>query len=207
MKVVMSMDSKNKKYHKNGCYYANRIKYRNSMSMTSGQAIKYGYCQCKYCGGLKGYFRVMDHQIRAWEKENDMTIAYDDERDRVFIRTKIGFWKIVVSSKSGKYMLLHRNIYREDLNDLEARRGDFHRQRDVSETDSLSKIVSYIAAHDSAKIIIAADYRNLPRTTKKQKKYYAIAEKKSKQRSIRNVDSIFSLLESQNPGMKALAAW
>ena len=47
MKVVMSMNSKSMKYHKSGCYYVNRIRYSNGMTTTSGQAKKYGYCQCK----------------------------------------------------------------------------------------------------------------------------------------------------------------
>ena len=53
-----------------------------------------------------------------------------------------------------------------------------HRQSDVKQFTSPNSIIQYIIKHDEAKKIIAIDYRNLPRNTKKEKKYYEIARKR-----------------------------
>ena len=53
----------------------------------------------------------------------------------------------------------------------------FHCQRDVLETDSVLSLVNYVIKHDKAKKIMQEDYRNLPRRTKKQKRYYEQAKR------------------------------
>ena len=80
--------------------------------------------------------------------------------------------------------------------------GEFHRQVDVKATESMEKIVEYVAAHDRAKVIIMDDYRKLPKTTKKQKKYYRAAERREKKRTRERLDSIFATLERAENGLK-----
>ena len=76
-----------------------------------------------------------------------------------------------------------------------------HRQRDMKSTASFEKILNYVIAHDKAKVIIQNDYRKLPQSTKKQKKYYEIAKRKEQRREIRRVrkriDELFSMIETK----------
>lgn len=80
--------------------------------------------------------------------------------------------------------------------------GEFHRQIDVKATESMEKIVDYIAAHDRAKATIMNDYRKLPRSTKKQKRYYEAAKRKDKRNAVRRVDDIFAVLEQSQIELK-----
>lgn len=80
--------------------------------------------------------------------------------------------------------------------------GEFHRQIDVKATESLEKIVDYIAAHDRARVTIMNDYRKLPRSTKKQKRYYEAAKHKDKRKAARRVDDIFAALEQSQIELK-----
>ena len=90
------------------------------------------------------------------------------------------------------------------MNFKEATHGDFHRQSDVKAkaTESMEKLVEYIIAHDRAKITIMDDYRKLPKSTKKQKKYYKAAKRSNKKQAMRRLDSIFAALEQSQSGMK-----
>ena len=72
----------------------------------------------------------------------------------------------------------------------------------VKAIDSMTAIVNYVIAHDRAKTIIEEDYRNLPKHSKKQKKYYRQAKNRVKRKAIRNVYSIFDMLENKNPELK-----
>ena len=72
----------------------------------------------------------------------------------------------------------------------------------VKATESMEKIVEYIIAHDRAKITIMDDYRKLPKSTKKQKKYYKAAERKDRRNAMRRLDSIFASLEQSQAEIK-----
>ncbi len=83
--------------------------------------------------------------------------------------------------------------------------GKYHRQRDIKETESLERLMSYISKHDKAKAVIMDDYKKLPQTTKAQKKYYRQAKNRAHRSAVRRVDYLFSLLESNDPGLKQMA--
>lgn len=80
--------------------------------------------------------------------------------------------------------------------------GEFHRQMDVKPTESMEKIVDYIVAHERAKVTIMNDYRKLPRSTKKQKRYYKAAKRKDRQNAARRVENIFTTLEQPQIELK-----
>ena len=65
MLVVISSEApkKRKIYHKMGCIYAERIKFQNRLEIKVEQAEKEGYCECKYCAGLRGDVRTHKAQI------------------------------------------------------------------------------------------------------------------------------------------------
>lgn len=205
MLVVVSRksDKKHMVYHRLGCIYAKRIKAENRKEMSVEQAQKRHYQECKYCAGLLGDVRDHKKTLPKWEQKYHMKFTYEKAVDTLYIQTDIGFWKMYLKEGLGKYLLYHRNTYAKDMDYRSATFGDFHRQVDVKATESLQKIVEYIAAHDRAKVIIMDDYRKLPRSTKQQKKYYQSAERKAKKKAGQRLDALFAALESSESGMKA----
>lgn len=183
--------------HKPNCPHAKHILPRNRIR--SDIEIKYVDPQylCSLCTGLRGDFRTRKEEIRGWEDKYRMKIRYDTCSDTCFISTLHGFWKIYEHPATGEYLLYHRNYYDSEIPYDKAVHGSFHRQKDVKATDSLGKLVAYIAAHDRSKGIIKEDYRNLPKTSHKQKKYYKQAKNRIRREKVRKVEKIFSMLEQQ----------
>lgn len=200
--VSTGTPEKGRVYHKVGCIYARRIKGDNKLKLTADKAEGRHYCECSYCGGLKGDFRVTKNVIRHLKKTGEAECIYDKDTDTVYISTDNGFWKFYMCEDIGKYVLYHGNVYNKSMNFDEATHGGFHRQKDVKATDSMTTIVNYIIAHDKAKTIIKENYRNLQKHTKKQKKYYRQAKNRVKRKAIKNVHSIFDELERKNPELR-----
>lgn len=120
MLVVISSEApkKRKIYHKMGCIYAERIKFQNRLEIKVEQAEKEGYCECKYCAGLRGDVRTRKAQMLSWTHKKEMEFKFDDHTETLYIKTKIGFWKIYLKDDIDKYLLYHRNLlgglYREN---------------------------------------------------------------------------------------------
>ena len=113
MLVVISSEApkKRKIYHKMGCIYAERIKFQNRLEIKVEQAEKEGYCECKYCAGLRGDVRTHKAQILSWTHKKEMEFKFDDHTETLYIKTKIGFWKIYLKDDIDKYLLYHRNKF------------------------------------------------------------------------------------------------
>lgn len=189
-------------YHRLGCIYAKRIKTENRIEMSVKQAENRHFCECSYCAGLKGDIRVSKKSFTQWENKHSVKFTYTPDTDTLYINTNIGLWKIFMKEDLGKYLLYHCNNYDKSMDFDTATSGAFHRQFDVKPSESMASIVEYVIAHDRAKAVIKDDYRKLPRHSKKQKKYYHQAEQKAKFQAIKRLDSIFNVLESQNPDLK-----
>lgn len=204
MLVVASRkcDKKNKIYHRYGCVYARRIKLDNRKEMSVEVAERKHYRACKYCAGLRGDVNVHKTAFATWSKKRNMQFNYQKPSDTLYIQTEVGFWKVFLKEELGKYLLYHRNTYFTEMSFNEAIQGNFHRQSDVKATESMEKLVEYITAHDRAKVIIMNDYRKLPKSTKRQKKYYKAAEHRDKKQAMRRLDSIFAALEQSQTGIK-----
>lgn len=204
MLVVASRkcDKKNKIYHRCGCIYASRIKPDNRKEMSVDVAERKHYHACKYCAGLRGDVNVHKNAIATWSRKRNMQFHYHKLSDTLYIQTEVGFWKVFQRKEGGDYLLYHRNTYSPDMCFNDAICGDFHRQHDVKPKKSMEKLVEYITAHDRAKVIIMDDYRKLPKSTKRQKKYYKVAERRDMEQAIRRLDSIFETLEKSQAGIK-----
>ena len=202
MLVVISDRNKEKKpiYHLPECKYAKMIKTENRFVISSEQASKRKLCACQYCSGLRGIMRVYKDILAKWETKYDISITYDKNSDRIYVKTDVGFWRIYLRNDDNQYLLFHRNKYDSSIPYEVAISGNYHRQKDVKATQSLQKIIEYIAAHDKAKMIIADDYHNLPRKTKRQKKYYKIAKKKAARKQAKRMDMLFSKVEQELHG-------
>ena len=95
MVVCVSTETpeKGRIYHKAGCMYARRIKEDNKLKLSVDKAENRHYCECSYCGGLQGDFRVTKNMIRHWEKTGEAECTYDKKTDTAYISTDNGFWK------------------------------------------------------------------------------------------------------------------
>lgn len=78
MLVVASrkIDKKQRIYHRCSCIYARRIKTANRMEMSTEQAAKRHYRECKYCSGLQGDVRVHNNAFITWSRKKDMKFTY-----------------------------------------------------------------------------------------------------------------------------------
>ena len=65
----------------------------------------------------------------------------------------------------------------------------------------------YIRANNKDKDVIQDDYHTLPRRTKKQKKYYKQADRKEKREAVKRMDTLFAMLERQNPSLKNVSIY
>ncbi len=209
MLVAMSMNSsKNRKvYHKLSCMYAKRIKKDNCMVLGPEHAERLGYCECKFCAGLRGEIKTGKQKMKSYEKKYDVSIVYREETDTLYVKTDVGFWKIYLNKQSKKYVLCHRNYYDKEIPFETAIYGGYHRQHDVKEMQDIHCLIEYISKHDKAKVVIRDDYRKLPKATRRQKKYYHQAERKVKEQETKRIDDLFLLLEQKNPSMRMLAAY
>ena len=126
-----------------------------------------------------------------------MEFVFYKDTETLYIQTDIGFWKVYLKQELGRYLLYHRNTYSKGMELKDAITGAFHRQGDVRATDSLEFIVEYIIAHDRAKVIMMDDYRKLPRSSRKQKRYFEAAKKKKRREEILRVDAILADLEKE----------
>lgn len=207
--IVSMMSSKHRKiYHRPNCIYVKKMKPQNRMILSQNQAAKRNYHWCKYCSGLRGEVRT-NKLISEWEKKYKISMDYVKTTDTLYVRTEIGCWKIFLKEELDRYLLYHRNIYNKELPFKQAVYGDYHRQRDVKPTASLHKLINYIAAHDKAKITIMDDYRKLPKSTARQKKYYRQAEGRARRRERKQtrirMENLFKSIEAQDPSICSLA--
>lgn len=200
--MIVSRNSKKKVYHYDYCPYAKRIdkKYRRQMSVQKAKSK--GYTECQWCGGLHGVYlqAMMLEEMYGVKQRKAVKIGYDLKEKAMYFRTKIAFWKLVKSWNTDNLLLFHLNeeSFNPEYSDRKLLRGRFHRQTDVpgfSNFDRIGSIISYIYDHDKAKRIIDNDWRNLPKTTKRQKKYYEQARRKDRHRKLKRVDELFKELE------------
>ena len=194
MKMIVSDASRNKVYHRSGCMYETRISFAHRMTLSPKKAMMYGYHECSCCGGLKGFMKVAGKNLNTMGFNIGFNYLYDGKSDTLYLRTDMGFWKIY-SIGEMRYVLYHSSCYDSAKSFTTLMHGVFHRQRDVLETDSVLSLVNYVIKHDEAKKIMQEDYRNLPRRTKKQKRYYEQAKRKDRRAQIQRLDRLFDSLK------------
>lgn len=210
MNVIVSMISVEGKkvYHRPDCVYVKRMKPQNRMSLSRKQAVEQGCRCCRCCGGLRGEMRETA-QILTWQRDYRVSLDYVKKTDTLYVRTRIGCWKIFCQRDGALYLLFHRNTYSNSMPLEQAIQGDYHRQGDVKPAESLLKLIRYIADHDKAILIIRDDYRKLPQSTKRQKKYYRQAERRVKRleqrQSRQRMEDLFREIEEKDPEMRRLA--
>lgn len=199
-KCIVSFESKSKVYHKPGCHHISRIKKRNQIEMTKGEAERAGFRICRCCNGMGHHKRAEKHVLEHYEKEKGMEFKYID--GILYAKTDFGCWKMVYVRGEQRIVLYHRNHTDKELNFEEPQYEFYHRQHDVPHSGSISHYLKYIYEHDRFK---KAERSGNGFTTFSNKKNKKLAEKSRKKDSRRRVDYLFRMLESQNVGYRELS--
>lgn len=132
-------------------------------------------------------------------------VFYEEDTNTLYLETRIGCWKIF-ERHDGLYALKHMNNYMPGMEKSEIVSANYHVQKDVVATESLKDLYYYVINHDKAMNTIATQgIKALPTRTKKQKKYARAAEKRVRNKGIREVNDLFKLLESQNSEYRQLS--
>ena len=203
LSVVVSIGSKTRVYHRPGCPYEKRIYDKYRMRLSVKRAHKKGYHACRFCGSMRGFFRVYGKEFTNMADGLGAELRYD--LNTFFVRTDEGFWKFFWFDDACGFVLYHRNSFCRDWSFESMMRGNYHRQKDVKATVDPRVLIQYIAAHDRAKKTIADDYRKLPRSTKKEKQYYQAAKNRDRRKQVRRVERLFELLASGANNRELLA--
>ena len=147
-----------------------------------------------YYNGLKGFVLINGKSLSQQGKDISFTYRYAEQTDTLYFWTETGFWKVFWMEQEG-YVLYHLNNYNPDKSFGALTHGQFHRQKDVKPTFTVMQLVTYICKHDRAKKIIADNYRQLPKSSRKLRKYYYAAQYRERKREARRLDDIFAELE------------
>lgn len=195
MMRIISLISQSNVYHKDGCPYVSKIsgKYKKWVNVNDRRYRKFRECQ--YCGGFRGYARVFGKRPERHGKEKKVSCYYEKATGYIYLKTDIGFWKIVEKRDTKKLLLFHLNRFDPNKTVKEMMRDRYHRQNDVGPSDNFDSLVNYIVSHDRNKKIIADDYRKLPRKTPQDKKYYEQAKRKAKRRESKRIDELFASIK------------
>ena len=191
--MIISAKSESRVYHMPGCRYAEMMKEENVMYKKVKWATKRKYRPCAWCFSTEG---ILHKEKAEVEKYLENTGYEMENRDHVlYIRGQAGFRKLVHNEESTDFTLFHGNrAVKATVEEAEA--VGYHRQGDAPIHTSVLETCRYIVKHDNAKKILSmGSYRDLPRSTQKQREYYNSARKKDRIRGIRRVEDLFRQLE------------
>lgn len=200
MKVIYSKSLKVKVFHKPGCPYLKQIRSTNLASIDINRALKEPtFCECKYCGGTKGYAKIFKKRQNRHKYEKGMKCYWDAETNALYLMTDVGVWKLVFDRRIHQFILYHQNHSWWNPNRPVKKQFHtaFHRQSDLPPNFNFDRIVDYIYSHDRNRKIEMEDYRKLPQKTKRQKKFYQAAKNRSKRREKKRMDKIFTNLSKK----------
>lgn len=192
---IISKTSANMVYHRPECKFAEKIYKRNRDQMSWIDAERKGYRPCKFCGGAKFLYKLHLKGIENYAKIYNLDIDLKD--NIIYVRTDAGCWKLVYSIWNQQFTLFHRNRVDGRISLDEVDEIPFHRQRDMPESGSITKYLHYIKEHDNFKMNGPADYRKMPRDTKRQKKYYNSAKRRAERKEYKRLDMLFLQIESE----------
>ena len=192
---IMSRGSTSMVYHRPECRYARKIYKRNRVQMDWEEAEWKGYRPCKCCDGANFLYNLESGSIEYFTEQHNLDVNL--KNNIIYVRTDVGCWKIVYKRSIQRFILLHRNYLNGRISLDEADKAPFHRQGDMAESKYIMKYLKYIKSHDEFKQNMPTDYRQMPRSTKRQKAYYKSAKRRAEKSSARRLENLFAVIESQ----------
>lgn len=193
MNVIVNKKISSRFYHREDCLFVQQIPPEDRLQLPEKEAVRMGYCPC---GCLKTDFSVSSYQeIPELPELRGLSYDIDKPNNTIYVRTSCGFWKMH-RNKDCLWTLYHRDEFDSSLTLEELKQGHFHPQTDTEKQQNPGVHAKYIRKHDIAKKIIAENYRELPKKTKRQRQYYKSAKRKSQMQEQERLDHLFELLES-----------
>ena len=148
-------------------------------------------------GTIAPYENAIKTQVK--EKSFQYYITGEGKNQTLYVRTEQAFWKVRFSKRQGLYLLEHSPFNDRSAKPIEeAEHAKYHDQLDAGVRSTPEGFFQYIREHDSAKALIKeGGYKALPRSTKRQKKYYDLAKRKQRQKEIDRTMRIFEKIERE----------
>ena len=189
---IVSLGINSMIYHKPGCRYVERIKYKNRMSLTKHDAKIEGYHVCRYCNSMNHHYRVEHNKRDFYSRCKKLQFNYID--GILYVKSEIGCWKLVYVRREEKIALYHRNTSTKPLDFEHPQYEAYHRQEDKPFCNSIEGYLSYIYEHDKYKAAIERGETVTKFSSKKYARYEAKAQRK---RQNKRLDHLFRMIERQ----------
>jgi len=140
------LNKKTKVYHDAQCKYAAMIEAENKETGYIGKKRRSKLKPCKHCITLKYIFErnKKDYVLLM----DSLHLSYKLTQDWLLVQTEIAFWKIGFNAKKNRFILYHGNKSPLTSEVLEHVDSDYHRQKDVKFSCSISRYLNYIYKHD-----------------------------------------------------------
>ncbi len=122
----------------------------------------------------------------------------------LYMKTNLAFWRVQYSERTNLYYLEHAPFTNSENRILasgveNAPKAKYHRQKDAYQRNNVEAYIEYIYEHDTAKALIRdVGYKALPKSTPKQKHYYAQAKQRKKQQEINRTIALLEKLERKD---------
>lgn len=197
---IISVSTDSKIYHKPGCRYVDRIKYKNKMSLPRHDARAEGYHVCRYCNSMNHHIKGERNILDYYEQNKNMQFKYID--GILYVKSEIGCWKLVYIRKEEKIALYHRNTVVKALDFEHPQNEPYHRQEDKAYCYTIAGYLDYIYEHDKYKAALQRGDKVIKFSNKKYERY-AVNAKRKKQN--KRVDYLFRMLDRQNEGYRQLS--
>ncbi|MDO4978164.1 MAG: hypothetical protein Q4E53_12985 [Eubacteriales bacterium] len=183
-------------YHRKGCHYAKRIKYRKGIDITSNEDMRAIYRPCKYCNSMKYAYDFSKDIMRYYEENKGIKFKYMDSI--LYILTEMGCWKLIYSEQEESIVIYHRNKSSRPVKFEEPYNERYHLQRDAIRYSSITGALKYIYEHDRFRKAQEQHDKNFKYISKKYKKQ---AKRKERRDAVNRVNDLFRLLENQDKNL------
>lgn len=182
-------------YHRMNCRYVENFCEDIFDYYDQEDSALIGLKPCKCCCNEKKYLEEISDKLPKIFEGVTVDIRILDHH--IYVNSETSEWKFKYDALKEQYKLYHHPFVTEEEKKVKVETLYFHRQKDVPATMSFIKDVNYIFNHDKAKKIMAIDYRNLPKQTKRQKKYYNQAKRRERKKSTKRVLELFDKIEHE----------
>ena len=200
MKTKRVFSTESSIYHRPNCRYVKKIYKRNKMALPQIEVREYGYRPCKCCNTMMYQYLEEQYDLDYFRRKWNLEFLLKD--GILYIKTTIGFWKLVYSRKEEKIVLYHRNNSRNPVDLTAPQRERYHRQSDCALSKTISALCKYIYEHDRFREAQQNGHQLTDFTSARAR---ILAERARKKEKHKRLDALFAKLEKENAGYRELS--
>lgn len=195
---VASKCGKEKVYHVDTCGHVKHMTEGNRILFYTEQEAKAaGFRACNCCSKMARQYKREKKAIEDICSKNNISVKlYDGE---LHIDTCIESWKIVITERKHRLVLLHANkgIYRLKQKANGIVLHEYHLQKNVY-SRTIEKYLKYILQHDEWLISGAREnqYKSMNHNSRRNKSKYNAEKKKAKKQAVLRVCNMIERLEA-----------